>query len=196
MITYGSVSDDAGEVYKTVQIGTQTWMAENLNYAGASGTVGVCYNNRADSCTKYGRLYTWDEVMNGAISSTASPSGVKGICPTGWHVPSDSEWTTLTLAVGNDSTGAKLKSGSGWIASPYGGNTIDAYGFRALPAGRGSSSGDFSDIGIDGTWWTATENEASDAWDRYISNGDVQTRRYHDYSKTYGRSLRCLKDTP
>ncbi|MDR2728373.1 MAG: hypothetical protein LBB56_04515, partial [Chitinispirillales bacterium] len=103
------------QTYKTVKIGNQTWMAENLNYAGSGGNTGVCYNSSSDNCSKYGRLYTWAEVMNGASSSLLNPSGVQGVCPVGWHVPSDAEWTILTDFVGGDLTaGTKLKSKTGW----------------------------------------------------------------------------------
>ncbi len=129
-IAYGSLTY-GGQTYKTVKIGTQTWMAENLNYAGTDGTTGVCYNapsgvktsGPADTCAKYGRLYTWAEVMNGSASTTTAK--VRGICPEGWHVPTDSEWTTLVNTVEADTSvgaykgGTALKSTSGW---PSGGN--------------------------------------------------------------------------
>lgn len=93
-ITYRILLDSRdGKSYRTVKIGTQIWMAQNLNYSnnttGSSDTVGVCYNNSADLCAKYGRLYTWAEVMAGSTSSASIPSGVQGIYPSGWHVPSD-----------------------------------------------------------------------------------------------------------
>jgi len=195
-IAYGSLTDSRdGQVYKTVRIGTQTWMAENLNYSG----VGVCYNNSTDSCKKYGRLYTWTEVMNGSGSSKASPSGVQGICPSGWHVPSDSEWTTLKKFVEADSRvgvgkgGTSLKSTGSWdTSSGSSGNGTDLFGFRALAGGisRGTS---FYDLGNYGDWWSATEYDASYAWHCYMYDFDTILRRAY-YSKTNARSLRCTKD--
>src|ERR1035437_3883604 len=158
-ITYGTLTDSRdSKSYKTLVIGTQTWMAENLNYAGTGTTVGVCYNSRADSCAKYGRLYTWAEAMAGSTSSSASPSGVQGVCPTGWHVPSDAEWTTMQTVVDptNTTDGTKLKSTSGWNSS---GNGTDTYGFRALPGG-GIVGGASDMVGSYGGWWSATEYDA------------------------------------
>ena len=147
-ISYGEIIDDRdGQVYKTVEIGSQTWMAENLNYDYNYGRANsYCY---ADSCSKYGRLYTWSATVDSAaVFSTAgkgcgchasrSPSGiVRGVCPVGWHVPSVSEFRTLISYVGGDSVaGANLKSTSGWKSnSKYVGNGSDSKGFSALPAG-------------------------------------------------------------
>jgi uncharacterized protein (TIGR02145 family)/uncharacterized repeat protein (TIGR02543 family) len=144
--------------YKTVMIGTQTWMAENLDY-NVEGS--VCYNNSADSCTKYGRLYNWTTAMDVAANyayTTWGGSDVnhRGICPVGWHLPSSAEWTTLTSFVGS-SAGRKLKSQSGWYNN---GNGTDEYGFSALPGGYGNSGGYFNNAGYYGYWWSATEGDA------------------------------------
>ena len=202
--TYGTntVTDCRdNRTYKTVVIGTQTWMAENLNYADSTAMTNLkgnswCYNNSADSCTKYGRLYTWTAAMNiassyqSATASAVIPTPHQGVCPSGWHVPSSSEWTTLETAVGGSSTaGTALKSTSGW---QYDGNGTDAYGFSALPGGDYNGS-DFDDVGYDGNWWTATEYSSTYAYgrDMYCHSTDADT---NNYNKTYGRSLRCLKD--
>jgi uncharacterized protein (TIGR02145 family) len=184
---YGKLTDARdGQVYKTVKISTQTWFAQNLNFrkkTSSTDTVGVCYNSSADSCTKYGRLYTWSEVMAGSTSSSTSPSGVQGVCPTGWHVPSDAEWSTLTTYIGGESTaGTKLKSTSGWNSSG-----TDIYGFRALPGGGISGY-----VGSRGYWWSATEYSGSSAWRRGMSDNANVYRDY--YGKTDGVSLRCAQD--
>ena len=191
-ITYGSVTDSRdGKAYKTVKIGTQRWMAENLNYAGSGTTVGVCYNSSADSCTKYGRLYTWAEVMAGSTSSSTSPSGVQGVCPSGWHVPSDTEWTILTTYIGGESSaGSKLKSTSGWYGS---GNGTDTYGFRALPGGY-VCGGSSCDVGIGGNWWSATDSVAFRAWYRNMGYDYAFVYRNYYGNKTNGFSLRCSQD--
>jgi uncharacterized protein (TIGR02145 family) len=168
------------KTYKTVVIGKQTWMAENLNYNVPNAGIGSkCYGeggaikidlpngDREDyryseeewlaGCTKYGRLYDWETIMDGAASSNQNPSGVKGICPDGWHVPSDNEWVELVDYVGDfictspdistcyDSykSGTKLKAKSGWSSYDYygdgsniePGNGTDEFGFAALPGG-------------------------------------------------------------
>ena len=144
--SYGSVKDAAGKSYKTVQIGTQTWMAQNLNYAfGVSKCLnessGKPTDNEAD-CTKYGRLYDW------ATAKTA--------CPSGWHLPSKNEFETLVTTVGGSSTaGTKLKATSGWSSS---GNGTDNYGFSALPGGDCDLENNWCDHwGNSSSWWSATE---------------------------------------
>jgi len=146
---YGFMTDSRdGKTYKITVIGTQTWMAENLNYNASNSK---CYgdNTGGDSqgnCAKYGRLYNWSTAMNGATSSNTNPSNVRGVCPSGWHLPSDAEWTTLINFVGGSSTaGTKLKDARG--------TGTDDYGFSALPNGVGYSDGRFND-----EWWSATES--------------------------------------
>jgi len=111
MKKYGFVTDDGGQTYKSVVIGKQTWMAENLNY-DASGS--KCYDNDPDNCTKYGRLYDWNTALT--------------VCPSGWHLPSDEEWNYLLVYVGGFATaGNKLEATNGKSS-----NGIDNYGFSAL----------------------------------------------------------------
>jgi len=170
-----------GTAYRYVGIGNQIWMAENLNYGGDDNNVGSCYNSAPDSCAKYGRVYRWSTVMNGAASSTSSPSGVQGICPAGWHVPSRAEWTTLVNFVGSSTAGIKLKS------SPPAWNGTDDFGFSALP---GSSSTAF---GIRGGWWSATVYSTSRTYIRrmYTDNDGIEES---DVDNTLYYSVRCLRD--
>jgi len=183
-----SSSEDRGcsiQGYKTVEIGTQTWMAENLNCVGedAVNPVGACYNSAPLNCNIYGRLYDW---------STA-----KWICPPGWHLPTDAEWDILVnYAGGSDAAGTKLKAKSGW------GNSIsgtDNYGFSALPGGYNVRN-NFSGISSSGMWWTATESAISNSvyYKRMSSdNGGVATgvANGEDGSATRSfLSVRCLKD--
>jgi hypothetical protein len=88
-----------GQIYPTVEIGDQCWLQKNMNYATGNSW---CYDNNTANCATYGRLYDWETVMNGTSSSNAVPSGVQGICPPGWHVPSDAEWTILTDYLGGE----------------------------------------------------------------------------------------------
>ena len=174
-----SSSEDRGcsiQSYKTVEIGTQTWMAENLNCVGedAVNPVGACYNSAPLNCNIYGRLYDW---------STA-----KWICPTGWHLPTDAEWDILVnYAGGSEVAGTKLKAKSGWNNN---GNGTDNYGFSALPGGISCGS-----ISYSGAWWSTTEHEqyTSTAYIKRMdsANGSVATS---STNTTRGLSVRCLKD--
>jgi uncharacterized protein (TIGR02145 family) len=188
-------SDGTIKTYKTVEIGEQVWMAENLNY-DAEGS--KCYNNLESNCTTYGRLYNWATAMalpSSCNSNTCSSQiGAKhqGICPSGWHIPSDAEWDVLMTAVGGSSTaGTKLKATSGWNGS---GNGTDAYGFAALPGGGGYSRGDFYDVGNYGYWWCATESSINFAYRRSMYY--YSELAYWDYYSYKDRlfSVRCLQD--
>jgi uncharacterized protein (TIGR02145 family) len=159
--------------YRTVQIDTQRWMAENWNCNIGSS---VCYDNKPANCAKYGRLYNW---------TTAN-----GVCPPGWHLPSDAEWKTLVNFVGGSYiAGIELKSTSGWSND---GNGTDAYDFSALPGGNGFSDGSFGNVGYHGNWWSASEYDASYAFSRSMTYGASVYRNYGD--KTDFSSVRCVQD--
>ena len=179
-----------GQTYGIVTIGTQVWMAKNLNY---NATSSKCYedNTGGDSqgnCAIYGRLYNWATAMNGATSSNRNPSGVRGICPSGFHLPSKVEWTMLISFVGNYS-GTKLKSTSGWSN-----NGTDDYSFAALPGGYGNSDGTFYKGGEEGYWRTATEDDSytSYAYPSVIYNVYAMTSDYGFKTMLY--SVRCVQD--
>jgi len=170
--TFTDVRD--GRNYKWVKIGAQVWMAENLNYA-ENGS--VCYDKQESNCGKYGRLYKW---------ATA-----RSVCPDGWHIPSDGEWTTLTdFAGGLSSVGAKLKATNGW---DRGGNGTDDYGFAALPGGSGYSNGSFRNAGYYGYWWSASESSINYAYGRLITYSN-ESARWGYGNKPFLFSVRCLKD--
>jgi len=182
-ITYG------GQVYNTVLISNQCWLAENLNYEAGNSW---CYDNDPSNCNTYGRLYDWETAL--------------GVCPDGWHLPGDDEWKILEGTVDSQypvgdpewdgqgyrgfDAGKNLKSTSGWNNN---GNGTDLYGFGALPGGVRSSSGSFDYLGFYGYWWSSSERSGSGAWLRRLSYDNDGSRRYY-YYKTYGRSVRCLKD--
>ncbi|MCL1956544.1 MAG: PEGA domain-containing protein, partial [Fibromonadales bacterium] len=157
------------KTYKIVKIGNQTWMAENLNY-NASGS--ECYGNKESNCQKYGRLYKWETA--------------KSVCPNGWHLSNDAEWTMLINFVGTKA-GTKLKAKSGWNSN---GNGMDTYGFAALPGGYGGSGGGFSDIGSSGFWWNILENYASY---RSIDYNNDNVFKYDNNGYPL-RSVRCVQD--
>jgi len=163
-----------GRGYRWVKIGTQVWMAENLNYA-ASGS--VCYDKQESNCDKYGRLYKWATAMS--------------VCPDGWHIPSDAEWTTLTDFVGGlPEVGIKLKATNGWSKD---GNGTDAYGFAALPGGSGYLSGKFKNAGYYSYWWSASESSANYAYGRLITYKH-ESARWGYGNKPFLFSVRCLRD--
>ena len=202
-----SITDIDGTLYKTVNIGTQQWMAENLkvtkyndgtdipnitdNVLWYNNTTGAWayYNNDAANNEKYGKLYNWYTV-------SPTKNGDKNVCPTGWHVPSDAEWKVLTDYLGGTNVaGSKMKEvGTTNWTSP----NIDATNtslFTGLPGGyRQPYPGDYIDIGNSGSWWSYSgEDNTSGSWFRGLnySNGKAVTGTYY---KVAGLSVRCLRD--
>jgi uncharacterized protein (TIGR02145 family) len=178
------------KTYRATRIGSQNWMAENLNY-NAEGS--VCYENSADSCAKYGRLYNWNTAMNGASSSSESPSGVHGVCPVGWHIPSYDERATLAEAAGGASREAtKLKSTSGWSGNS---NCTDQYGWSALPGGNVYDGDDlFYGVGEYGYWWSATESSAERAYCPEIGSVNVLYTNNAEGKAAGMCSVRCVQN--
>ena len=186
-----------GQTYPMVQIGTQTWMAKNLNHWYSAGdgvdTFGVCYNYSQDSCQKYGRLYTWAEAMQGASSSNASPSGVQGICPSGWHLPSEAEMATLqTYASGQQSSNTAavlMSSGTAW--GTYAGTNTT--GFNGLPAGYlYAPTSSFANIGGYTWWWTSSFDPSSgEAYNLGIQGSDQSLHMGEDLTAN-AHSVRCI----
>jgi uncharacterized protein (TIGR02145 family)/uncharacterized repeat protein (TIGR02543 family) len=173
----------------TVKIGTQTWMKENLNCEVEDSK---CYGDDPANCAKYGRLYNWYTAMNIPTACQEIQAKHRGICPAGWHIPSDAEWTTLTDFVGGSSSaGTKLKAASGWNDdNEKSGNGTDEFGFSALPGGSGSSSG-FEGVGKSGRWWSSVESGNYDYWYMNYSRADVGRG---SYVKTTLYSVRCVQD--
>ena len=198
--------------YSWVKIGEQIWMAENLKYLPSVVGPGTGFNSEAycyvygydgtsisaakatENYATYGVLYNWTAAMNGAESSDANPSGVQGICPDGWHLPSDAEWTELTDYLGEISVaGGKLKeTGTTHWQSPNAGANNES-GFTALPGGSRNDFGGFHNISYYGYWWSSTEINSNNAWRRYLSYDYSNVNR--DYNnKSLGFSVRCLRD--
>jgi len=167
----------------------KTWMTENLN---KTTDASWCYNNSADSCNKYGRLYTWN------AANTA--------CPSGWHLPTHEEWGALAVAAGgigeyggNGPAGTKLKSKSGWKWDSYynrNGNGTDDYGFSAMPGGYGLSGlgVSFRSVGETGYWWTSSEYDTYTAWHRSIDYDDIIVFYNNTDKKIELFSVRCIKE--
>lgn len=217
-----SLTDIDGNIYNTVQLGSQCWMRENLRTTHYNnGTEIPLYNNYGNTACRYypygnesnvhiyGYLYNWYATMCGSPSSNTNPSGVQGICPNGWHVPSDAEWTQLTNYVssqsqylcGGDSSfiGKALAADTeNWSSS----NTTcavgnmpsnnNATGFSALPAGDRTETG-FYGLGGFATFWTTTEYSSGRAYERDIPYYQAIVRR-QNFEKYRGQSVRCLRD--
>ena len=193
-----TVTDIDGNVYHTVTIGTQIWMAENLKttkyndgtaiplVTGAAWdnltTPGYCwYNDSAIYANTYGALYNWYAVKTGKLA------------PTGWHVPTDSEWEVLGNYLGGDSVaGGPLKSTSTLWDSPNTGAT-DATGFAALPGGCRYNDGSFKGIGNNGLWWSSTAIVATFSWYRCMSYYGAIVSRINA-NNGFGFSVRCVRD--
>ena len=196
-----SVTDSRdGRTYKTVTIGNQTWMAENLNFETANS---YCFNNDVSNCAKYGRLYTWAAAMDSAGTWSTNGKGcgndqrcspkypVRGVCPSGWHLPDSTEWNTLFSTVGGKSVaGGKLKSTSGWFKK---GNGTDDYSFTGLPAGFCDDNGRFGYEVLLARFWSSTEDFSYHAYFAYLGY-DVDSTNVHYFYKNYRYSVRCVKD--
>ena len=206
-LMYGEVKDIEGNKYKTIKIGTQTWMAENLRTTkyrngtpidnitdddewGEDETGAWCYYENDESNNKaYGKLYNWYAVKNS-----------NQICPKGWHVPTDAEWAALInyldpQANGGEEeniAGGKMKSIAQYWESPNTGAT-NSSGFSALPGSYRDAGGTFDLIGDFGTWWSSTEYNTFKAWYRSLDYELGDVFRY-DYDKRNGVSVRCLRD--
>ena len=192
-----------GKIYKTVLIGKQIWMGQNLNYEAANS---YCYSDDTSFCSKYGRLYTWAAVMDSVgkwktngkgcgYGKTCSPTyPVRGICPIGWHLPTKDEFNTLFLSTRADLDGGVLKSTSGWNDyKGQSGNGADPYSFSAMPAGAKSGQGYFFDDGSSTSFWSSTENSPNMTYNMTLKNYGVGAILGAG-SKNFGCSVRCVKD--
>jgi uncharacterized protein (TIGR02145 family) len=204
-LTYGSVTDIDSNQYATIKIGTQTWMAENLKTTRYNDGTPIPdkTNEKLDTTgaymgydspendTIYGKLYNWNAVKTGKL------------CPKGWHIPTDAEWTQLETYLG-DNAGGKMKAtgptsdSSGLWISPNTDATNES-GFTGLPGGSRSDDGSFSAIGLEGEWWSATEPKAPFFLMRSLSlknsDGSLTGVNYLDLSGVgKGYSCRCVQD--
>lgn len=201
---FNAVIDADGNSYNIVKIGNQVWMSENLKatrYNDGTAipfvkdkmawsnltTPGFCWYNN-DECTykkELGALYNWYTVNTGKL------------CPAGWHVPSEAEWSALAEYLGGKSiAGGKLKETGTVHWKNTNARATNERGFTALPGGHRSSSGEFGFIGDGGYWWSATDTSAGTAWyiRMFYSTGEVIHSKYYYYLKKLGMSVRCLRD--
>ncbi len=199
--TYGTMTDQQGNVYKTIVIGNQEWMAENLKttlyrngvaipnvtnatqWRGLTTGAWCSYNNDAQYDCPYGKMYNWYTVVDS-----------RNLCPTGWHVPSDAEWTTLTNTLGGEGiAGGKMKStGTQYWLSPNTGATNES-GFSGLPGGLRNDDGAFFNLGNYGGWWSSSQDDATIARYRYLDYYFANANGSSNL-KANGFSVRCVRD--
>jgi uncharacterized protein (TIGR02145 family) len=187
-----------------VKIGTQTWMAQNLNYNAFGSKCGAATNALTNDiltdddtwfCAQYGRLYDWETAIGSSMNCDPHCTGANNdVCPNGWRIPSNADWDALiTVAGGSETAGTKLKAASGWETSDKPGT--DNYGFSALPGGLGSSDGEFRNAGRYGAWWTATNYGSNPALAYYWIMYYDQTHALWDpFNKGNFLSVRCIKE--
>lgn len=190
-----------GKKYGLVKIGTQIWMSKNLDVstyrngdpiqyartleqwvdAASKGEGAWCYyDHDPKNGAIYGKLYNWYAVNDS-----------RGLAPIGYHIPMDAEWTVLTDFLGGEAiAGFKMKSTSGWAIGDNGDN---GSGFNGLPGGYYSYFGDFYGIADNGFYWSSSENNANDAWNRYLNRINTKVDR-SNYDKSFGFSVRCLRN--
>ena len=207
-----------GNVYKTVIIGNQNWMAENLKYLPS--VVGPATGSEVNP---YYYVYDYDGTSLTAAKATTNYAtygvlynfaAARIACPLGWHLPSDTEWTELenylanngynydgTIGSGREKIAKSMASASGWsistnigcIGNPDYNAFINKSGFTALPGGYRNGGGYFSSIGYHGSFWSATYGDNNNAWRRGLGYGDTDVNRNYDF-KEFGLSVRCIKD--
>ena len=217
-----TVTDIEGNIYKTVKIGDQTWMAENLKVTRyPDGTPipfiedsaiwfhlslydqAYCWYDNMITNGYYGALYTWSAAMNGTEGSDANPSGIQGVCPDVWHIPSDSEWKQFEMFLGmsqeeadgtdwrgTDEGGRMKHEGTIFWEDPNTGATNES-GFSALPGGWRHGGAFFVGLGTNARFWTSSK--MSYAWIRGLDYNSSQV--YRDFTGFYrGHSVRCVQD--
>jgi uncharacterized protein (TIGR02145 family) len=190
----GSFTDARDKkTYKIVKIGSQTWMAENLDYTVEGGR---CYDDKPANCAKYGRLYDWVTAMN--------------VCPSGWRLPSKEDWDIFMNFVQTDNgstytsgssslasasiAGKYLKATSGWENNEgQSGSGEDKYGFAVLPGGGGHFDGDFFEVGYIGLWWSSSESGSNYAYRGYMGYDHDNASRHYDVKHSLF-SVRCVKN--
>ena len=199
-----------GQSYNTVQIGIQCWMAENMNIGARIDGVNemtdnstiekYCYDNNTSNCDTYGGLYQWNEIMQ-----YVTTPGAQGICPAGWHIPTDAEWKTLEMYLGMTQAqaddegwrgvdeGGKLKeAGTTHWVSPNTGAT-NSSGFTALPTGHRNTNGNFWNLTLNGQLWTSTDLGSYPAFQRFLDYNTAQVWRSCT-NKLDGFAVRCMLD--
>jgi uncharacterized protein (TIGR02145 family) len=206
-LTYGTMTDQEGNTYKTIVIGTQEWMAENLNtsiyrngdaiatnlddaaWSSATSGAWAYYNNDASNACPYGKLYNWYTCVD-----------ARQLCPVGWHVPTDAEWTVLTdylggaaVAGGKMKTTGTLEAATGLWLSPNA-EATNSSGFSGAPGGYRTLGGVYGNFAAQGYWWSSSQLNNDIAWYRFLEFYNSLVIRDVDGSKKFGFPVRCLRD--
>jgi uncharacterized protein (TIGR02145 family) len=195
------MTDQEGNTYKTIVIGTQEWMAENLNtsiyrngdaihtnldtisWRNTTSGAWAYYNNDTSYACPRGKLYNWFACTD-----------ARNLCPQGWHIPSDDDWTELTNYLGGDAiAGSKMKSSGTlyWLSSNT--ESDNSSGFSATSGGMRHRNGTYQLIGANGQWWSSTPFNSTSAWNRLLISGNINAEIIAS-RKEYGFSVRCLRD--
>jgi uncharacterized protein (TIGR02145 family) len=205
--TNKTISDKEGNVYKTVTIGTQTWMAENLKSTKFNDGTAIttlqdfsawsnpmrkpayCWykNDQVNFGNTYGALYNWYVV-------DPSTNGNKNVCPVSWHVPTDDDWKALKSNLTDTIAGSQLKEAgtTHWLAPNTGAS--NSTGFTALPAGIRTDNGVFKEVGTTTSWWSATEFDMQTSWYRFLTTFSKGMGSSNYEGRKSGMSIRCIKD--
>jgi uncharacterized protein (TIGR02145 family) len=195
-----------GQLYRTIHIGSQMWMAQNLNYAVSNSW---CYNNSLENCSNYGRLYQWTAAMNLDKAYSHSLAGDlieekhQGVCPDGWYLPKDKDMETLvhyvtesnkTLGFATEEVGTSLRKETGWEENDEEILGTNRYGFSAVPAGYRDANGSFAFLGEEADFWVAEEESngtQAPHWNLYYANQSF-SGEYRNL-KSFAFSVRCIK---
>ncbi|MCQ2102901.1 MAG: hypothetical protein MJY98_06720 [Fibrobacter sp.] len=213
-IEYDSITDERdGKIYKTVKIGDQVWMAENLNYADSVQTPSLkgkswCYEN--STCEKVaGRYYLWSAAIDslsiyeklsmkcGYGKECSLTGSIQGLCPKGWRLPSKDDWNALLLIFGKENMNMQLKTSIGWIWDSYSyhdGNGKNLSGFSAIPSGVRNKNGSVAGMGSYTGFWSSDDANNTNAWGLYIQYSNEYIWGVHDFDKKSGHPIRCIQD--
>jgi uncharacterized protein (TIGR02145 family) len=196
----GTVQDQSGNFYNTVAIGTQVWFKENLRTKKYRSGALILVKTNTDTSTLVGQMYYYanDSLTNysiyGALYNWKATQSSDSLCPVGWHVPTDAEWTTLTTYLGGESVaGGKMKTiGTTYWNSPNTDATNES-GFTSLPGGFRVNAGSFSNIRSNSFFWSATQLDNDYTWFRFLYHDNDNVLRDYNF-KSLGASVRCLKN--
>lgn len=189
--------------YRVITIGNQEWMADNLNYGTFTQSFQesnndrtiqkYCYNNNTEYCDVFGGLYSWEEAMDYSRSDDGTYGVIQGICPDGWHIPTDTEWKNLVDELGGEIIAGDLMKDFSYWPKPSNLLELDLSGFSAFPAGRMDRTGEFYQVGNSTSFWSSTKDQGNNIWHRTLTGRSSSINRTSSHF-TFRFSVRCVKD--